>query len=208
MVLFGQNLEELELLQQESFNLNKNAQVLLSCEFLKDLNLDSMQTAIYEIILLSCAKKIYSADSGFARLASIIGHGKEPEKWFKVDSKFDSGDMQLTNIAINGMTLQDFDEFFKQKEVYETIKKHFGKFTKITALRRSFSLFFLYCFSMVLEEDKSYNYLSKALELDNENIFYNIANIYHIIKKGNFAQADNIIKDIIQKDEEAFFIIY
>ncbi|EAJ1083061.1 hypothetical protein BXQ15_07490 [Campylobacter coli] len=82
---------------------------------------------------MSNADEIYSGDSSFARLASIIGHGKEPKYYFKFFSFVQQQDILMDNIGIlntdNIMKAYTMCYYYLISRLY--LKKNFNHLVKI-----------------------------------------------------------------------------
>ncbi|EAI4881118.1 discoidin domain-containing protein [Campylobacter jejuni] len=206
IVLFGQDMKELkELKEYICSNYKLDFKIFYSDELISDNLNTSTQRVFYELELMSYAQEIYSGDSGFARIASLIKNGREPKRWFNIDKKYNSGDITLTNICSNGLSLQEWNAIFTQRDAYFIIKKYNNLIENIEPLRRAFSLFFLYFFSRQIEPSRSLYYLEQLLILDSDNILYNMAYIEHLIHKKEFQETEKKIEYFINKDEKYFF---
>ena len=86
ILLFGEDSQEIEALV-EYYGRNY-PHIYNSKEFLGKNLENETQIALQEIILMSHSCEIYTnGGSGFARLASLIGLGREPQSWSKIFSK-------------------------------------------------------------------------------------------------------------------------
>ncbi|MCW1322646.1 discoidin domain-containing protein [Campylobacter jejuni] len=206
IVLFGQDMEELkEIKEYLCSNYKLDFKIFYSDELIPNNLNTSTQRVFYELELMSYAQEIYSGDSGFARIASLIKNGREPKKWFNIEKQYNSEDIALLSVGLNGLSLQEWDIFFKQENAYFIIKKYNNLMENIKPLRMAFSLFFLYFFSRQIEPSRSLYYLEKLLILDSDNILYNMAYIECLIHKKEFQEVEKKIEYFINKDEKYFF---
>ncbi|EAJ0360545.1 hypothetical protein J8164_000990 [Campylobacter lari] len=102
IVLFGDSLSVVEEIQTHCNTYYQGkARIYKAQEFIGNLSyLTPFLQAFAEIIFMSNANEIYSGDSSFARLASIIGHGKEPKYYFKFYSFTQQENILIENIGI------------------------------------------------------------------------------------------------------------
>ncbi|MCV3336936.1 hypothetical protein L8T90_02950 [Campylobacter sp. RKI_CA19_01121] len=171
ILLFGEDQDILNNL----FNTNQNKsrkKIFFARDFIPH-NINNKHIAIYEIILMSQCKNIYST-SGFARLASLIGNAREPNNWKNI---------------------------FSEKQKYNIIKDNIAM-NKNHPLQLSFSLFCLYTSAKKLKMNELYliNILEEAIKNDSNNMILYILKIQHLISIKKYAEAEITIKQIHQKE--------
>lgn len=135
IVLFGDSLSVVEEIQMHCNTYYQGkARIYKAQELIDDLSCPTpFLQAFAEIIFMSNADEIYSGDSSFARLASIIGHGKEPKYYFKFFSFVQQQDILMDNIGIlntdNIMKAYTMCYYYLISRLY--LKKNFNHLVKI-----------------------------------------------------------------------------
>ncbi len=150
--LFGDDTDNLKIIKEyccENFLQIKNKNKLLVIdEIVKQKGLTGIERNIYEICLMSKAKKIYaSGKSGFSNLAHIL------------------------SVRQNFISVY---KFFTDEEKYNIIQKYLPKITNIHNFHKAFSYFHLYLLAdkMKMSSDIKKIHLKKALECDPDNLTY------------------------------------
>lgn len=152
---------------------------LLAYELFKDNENNSNQRVIFEIVLMSRAKKIYlSGDSGFSRMASFIGQSK------------------IINVY----------KLFDQTQQIYYISKNLLKL-KLNRYQMSYSYFMLYLRSKEksLPKYKQLFYLKKGYEQNPENYIFKLCELDIYLNNGEFKKADNYLKMIFNLSFDIYF---
>ncbi|MFG5098539.1 hypothetical protein O8I71_07585 [Campylobacter lari] len=120
----------------------------------------------FELTFISSCKKIYSF-SGFARLASMIGNGIEPERWdniFTNDEKFDIISRNINNIDVS-------------------------------SYQKAFSFFVMFYYAKILKKNIEIliDILEKAFENDKENKIFVLLLVECYIIDNEYEKAENMV---------------
>ncbi len=142
-------------------------------EFLPE-NLNDVDRIFFEITFMSKAKEIFSADSHFSYLASVIGKGREQNFTYK---------------------------FFDEKAQSEIILEYLEKI-KIHPIAQAFSYLHLYMLKREEGDFKFLGDMAyRAMNLDEKNPLYKIAFLDSLIKQERFQEADGFLANIQEKSE-------
>jgi hypothetical protein len=139
--------------------------------------LSSIQLAIFDMVLMSRTKQIFSGNSGFSQLSELIGNTKivSPEDHFNVS--------EMSNHIAN---LLSSDE-----------TRHFDNY------QNAFSCWhFVFRYKDTVGLEKSILMLEKACQYDTVNVFYLLvlATLHH--EKGNIENSESIIRKILERKSE------
>lgn len=179
IILFGEDLEQLQNLKE--YFKKQNVNIHLARDLLPKQE-NKTKEALQEIFFMSKASCIYGS-SGFARLASLIGFGKEPTSWQKT---------------------------FSKQEQLKIMNENFGK-VETSNHQKSFSKFFTYTLHRELypnDYQGMADILKQALEYLPQNVMHRwlLAECY--VKMNELDKADKELKEMLIQNESLNDVFY
>ncbi|HFU4820774.1 TPA: hypothetical protein ACH55D_001512 [Campylobacter lari] len=176
IILFGDDV--LELQQIKKYFIKKNNLFIANDLFLKSYLEEKLQV-FFDIFLMSNAKTIFSAESSFSKLSSLIGSSKNPTF---------------------------YTSYFSREDIYNIIEKHHNKIA-VSELQKSYSksiLFYLYSGNSLSVKEQI---IDDILKLDNENSVFFLHKFIYLLKK-NFDEAEKYFINNINNNKKNLKFIF
>lgn len=172
ILLFGEDQHQINFLK----NYLKADRVIIARDILPSICKENRYFQdLSELILMSCTNSIYSnIDSGYSRLASLIGIGKEPNNWF---------------------------DLFDLKEQHDIIANEF-KYMEVSNNQKALSLYMLFDLHYKLYPNDYIGLLEIAKEilLYSKHTMGVILYVHCLLNLELYNEADKTIGDIILED--------
>lgn len=173
LIVFSDDIASMRSLLEYAKEIPTKFKLCSIVEFLPE-NLNDVDRIFFEITFMSKAKEIFSADSHFSYLASVIGKGREQNFTYK---------------------------FFDEKAQSEIILEYLEKI-KIHPIAQAFSYLHLYMLKREEGDFKFLGDMAyRAMNLDEKNPLYKIAFLDSLIKQERFQEADGFLANIQEKSE-------
>ncbi|EJH0105809.1 hypothetical protein NCA42_001706, partial [Campylobacter coli] len=167
IIIFGEDYESINNLV--SYCKKLFSQEIFIASTLIPSQLDDTEIDFFEIKFMSLCDKIIS-NSGFARLASLIGNGKEPEGW---------------------------KDIFTLEEKFNLFNKYIGQIDTDN-YQKAYSYLCLYMISKKIKKTNNFliDILSKAILYDSDNVAYRILIVNCYIDANEYSLAEQQLKEV------------
>ncbi|EIA3689548.1 hypothetical protein K7F10_001744 [Campylobacter jejuni] len=174
ILLFGEDIKVLKSLCLFYKNLN----IFIANDYIPNDYRNSWKEEMFDLVLMSKIDKIIGGYSGFSRLASLIGNGKESTAWIDI---------------------------FDEKQRQQIFFKHFGKLD-IHIMQQAYSLGYMYFGEMRISKNFKYakELVKKAIQLDPDKEIHNISLIYCHLMLKEYDEADRHIEYILHLRRDKF----
>lgn len=172
IVLFSDDLSVLQSIKEQFSSTNK---VFIIDDFFERTQHTRLEQSIFEIMIMSQAKKLYSGISGFSRLANMIGNNQ--------------------HIIIYSL--------FNTQEQYDIISKHIQQY-ELPAIHKAFSYMYLFSLaqSLKMSPHTQKTYIQEAITLNPNSLTYKILFVYALLLNENYKEADVELKSILEANKE------
>lgn len=174
IILFSDDLEILNTIKQQT-NMKFGNKVFIIDDFFERTQHTRLEQSIFEIMIMSQAKKLYSGISGFSRLANMIGNNQ--------------------HIIIY--------DLFNTQEQYDIISKHIQQY-ELPAIHKAFSYMYLFDLakSLKMSPHTQKTYIQEAITLNPNSLTYKILFVYALLLNENYKEADVELKSILEANKE------
>ncbi|HFZ5102274.1 TPA: hypothetical protein ACIKZN_001404, partial [Campylobacter jejuni] len=178
IILFGEDVPTLKKII--SYFMKKNIFLYMADDLVPFEYKYGWQRDMFDLILMSKANKIIGGTSGFCRLASLIGNGREPFFW---------------------------NDLFNEEARYKIFKKYYGV-VEVHPLQNAFSLQHMYM-GCYLKRDfiRMKELVLNAINIDQVREFHHIALIYCYLELKEYNQANIYLEHILKTRKEKFTYI-
>ena len=175
IILFSDDLSVLQNIKEQFSSTNK---VFIIDDFFERTQHTQLEQSIFEIMIMSQAKKLYSGISGFSRLANMIGNNQ--------------------HIIIY--------DLFNTQEQYDIISKHIQQY-ELPAIHKAFSYMYLFSLakSLKMSPHTQKTYIQEAITLNPNSLTYKILFIYVLLLNKDLVNANEQLKAIYCHHESDFF---
>ena len=180
IVLSGEDIQELESLQ-EYFNKKVGyKKIYLIKEFYTQNIKNDKDKTLFDLNFMAKALKIYTSESNFSSLASLISTGKEPINFLKL---------------------------FSEKERFEILIRNYKKIN-VHTLQNAFTNWNLYflSFNLNLSLEKSCEFIQKVVDIEPDNMLACICLYENLLKLKNIDKAENLLQTLANDDRILKFI--
>ena len=175
IILFSDDLSVLQNIKEQFSSTNK---VFIIDDFFERTQHTRLEQSIFEIMIMSQAKKLYSGISGFSRLANMIGNNQ--------------------HIIIY--------DLFNTQEQYDIISKHIQQY-ELPAIHKAFSYMYLFSLaqSLKMSPHTQKTYIQEAITLNQNSLTYKILFVYVLLLNKDLVNANEQLKAIYCHHESDFF---
>ncbi|HEC1770945.1 TPA: hypothetical protein R1738_001551, partial [Campylobacter lari] len=178
ILLFGEDVDTLKSIYKYFYPKVKN--IYLASDFIFSDYIKGWKRDFFELILMSKSDIIIGGDSGFCRLASYIGSGKEHVIWSKL---------------------------FNSDEKYDIFNKYYNVID-VHDMQKSFSLIYIYMGEIERKNYlKAKTIIEQAISLDDFRMFHHIVYLYCCLNLDNIEQANCHIGNILLNRKSEFIYI-
>ncbi|OCR10524.1 hypothetical protein [Helicobacter pullorum] len=172
IILFSDDLSVLQNIKEQFSSTNK---VFIIDDFFERTQHTRLEQSIFEIMIMSQAKKLYSGISGFSRLANMIGNNQ--------------------HIIIYSL--------FNTQEQYDIISKHIQQY-ELPAIHKAFSYMYLFSLaqSLKMSPHTQKTYIQEAITLNPNSLTYKILFVYTLLLNENYKEANTELKSILEANKK------